>query len=122
MPGDKLIHDDDFVASLPTDAASLFLEIVIAGLVLFHVADDELVSLCTFRLLGEGGLSWLDALFFYRLLLEVGPLTLKHRHLVRFELRPLLQLETALLDVLVEGRQAIPNPYVWSTTYSSSIF
>lgn len=103
MPGNKLIHDDDLIASLPTDASSLFLQIVITGLVLFYIADDELISLCAFGLLGEGGLSGLDALFFYRLLFQVGPLALKHRHLVCLELRPFLELETALLDVLVEG-------------------
>lgn len=51
MPGDKLIHDNDFIASLSADAASLFLEIVITGLVLFHIADDEFVGLCPFWLL-----------------------------------------------------------------------
>jgi hypothetical protein len=82
MAGDELIHDDDFVASLSADAAALLLEVVVAGLVLLDVPDDEFIGFGPFGLFGEGGLSGLDAFLLHALLLEVGALPLEDAHLV----------------------------------------
>ena len=110
MTGDELIHYDYFVTSLSANTASLLLQVVVAGLVLLNIADDEFIGLCPFWLFGKGGFSGFDALLFHSLFLKVGALALKDAHLVGLEFRSLLYFQTPHLNVLVEGGKAIPDP------------
>lgn len=108
MPGDELVHDDDFVASLPADHASLLLEEVVA-LILLDVLDDQLVGLVALRVL-RGNLPGVAALLLYLLLREDGSVLLRKADLVGAGFDALLQPLALAHRQPIELRQPISNP------------
>ena len=89
MPGDELVHDDDFVASLPADHAALLLEEVVA-LVLLDVLDDQLVGLVALGVLRRN-LPGVASFLLDLLLREDGSVGLGQTHLAGAGFDALLQ-------------------------------
>lgn len=108
MPGDELVHDDYFVASLPADHASLLLEEIVA-LILLDVLDDKLVGLVALRVLRRN-FAGVAAFLLDLLLWEDGSVLLRKAHLVGAGFDALLQPLALAHRQPIELRQPISNP------------
>lgn len=80
MPGDELVHDDNFIASLSSDHSSLLFEEVVA-LILLDVLDDKFVGLVALGVL-RGNFSGVASFLLDLLLREDGSVLLRKTHLV----------------------------------------